>query len=445
MISTNRTEGVAGAIVLTVTVDKEDLQDYLREVEKRFANELRMDGFRPGKIPREVLIAKVGEARIREEALEYTVQNSFIEIISQERLDVADHFDLAVVENTSERLVYKISVILYPDVTLGTYKGLCIERMPVHVSDDEVNKVIENLLQSRVKITLVNRPARLEDRVEVDFTVTDNGTVIEGGHSENHPLILGRGSFVPGFEEAIIGMIVGEQKDFELTMPSDYHEVSIRGKKLAFHVFLKQVAERVIPKLTDEFVAILGKTFKTVADVRVNIHAGLTLEGEAKERDRVRLDLLNQVIKASGIIAPPRLIERQLDSMLRDLRQDLAGKGLNLDQYLEHLKKTEADLRAEWHERAQQQVKLNAVVRAIAKAEKLSVDESDVDEQLQLTLERYVHNQAKGEYKALKDVDADGLRSRIADGLVVEKVFEFIEQHAHGIETPINNFSSSTT
>ena len=266
------------------------------------------------------------------------------------------------------------------------------------------------------------------DRVEVDFTIKDNGTVIEGGRSENHPVILGDGQFVPGFEEQIVGMEKSGTKHFSLKIPADYYQKTIAGKELDFEVAVKKVEDRTVPKLDDEFAKSLGN-FHSLKELEASINQGLTTEKETKEKDRVHLAILEKIASATEVKVPPELIENRLDAMLRDLDNELHQKRMELGLYLAHIKKTQDELRREWRPKAELQAKMGLIARAIAKKEDLSVGEEEVNQELQIVLQQYIMSGQGGTgSEALQNIDPEKLKSKIRDTLLNEKVFEFLEK-----------------
>ncbi len=415
-------------IKLVVNLDKKDLLSCVEEAEKRLARNVKLGGFRPGKAPKDMVRKAVGEEKIREEALQMAVQSSLTKVMADEKLDVLDRVSFEIKENSPEKLVYWATFLIFPELVLGEYEGLGIKRNAVVVSDAEVKKVLDEVLKSRTVFNEIKRPAQIGDRVEVDFTIKDNGTIIEGGKSENHPVILGDGKFVPGFEEQIVGMEKGGTKHFSLKIPADYYQKTIAGKELDFEVAVKRVEDKIVPKLDDEFVKSLGN-FHSLKELEASVNQGLTLEKETKEKDRVRVAILEKIAATTEVKVPPELIENRLDAMLRDLDNELHQKGMELGLYLAHIKKTQDELRREWRPKAELQAKMGLIARTIAKKEKLSVGEEGVNQELQIVLQQYIMSgQGGAGPEALQNIDPEGLKSKIRDTLLNEKVFEFLEK-----------------
>lgn len=414
-------------VEIRVELGKEELAGYVSRAETELAQNITIEGFRPGKAPKELIRNKVGEAKIREEALSLAIQSSLSEALRKESLDILEKVDFKIEENSPEKLVYKATFQLFPDLQLGDYKSLSIKKNSVVVASTEISAVLEDVAKSRVVLTEVERPARKGDRVEVDFNIKDEGKEIEGGKSENHPIVLGDGNFVPGFEDNILGMKTGEAKTFKLKIPPDYYQKAIAGKELDFEVNLKKVEDRVLPKMDDDFAKTLGN-FKTMEEVKDSIRQGLTMEKEAKEKDRVRIAILKKIGESTKVEVPAVLIEKRTDVMIQDLDNELHQRGMELGLYLAQLKKTQDDLRKDWRPQAEEQVKMSLIARAIAKAESLKVEERDVDQEMRVILDQYVTRQPNSE-EAVRNIDTGELKGKVHDMLLNEKVFDFLEKN----------------
>lgn len=416
-------------VELLVDLNKEDLLSYAEETEKKLAQEVELKGFRAGKAPKEMIRKKVGEDKIREESLNLAVQSSLAAVLSEQKLNVIDQADFKILENSKDRLAYRVVLMIFPDVKLGGYKEWDIKRHAINVTDNDIDNVLQNLLKSRITLKEADRAARVGDSVEVDFTIKDKGSVIEGGRSENHPVILGEGKFLAGFEDQIAGMKSGENKNFSLKVPGDYYQKSIAGKDLDFEVAVKRVEDRIIPKLDDEFARSLGN-FQNLGELRANVKKGLLIEKEEKEKDKFRQEILEKIISKTAVEIPEILVGRRLDAMIREFDGELHQRGMELGPYLAHLKKTEDDLKKDWRPRAEFQVKASLVIQTIAKEESLKVSEEEINNELQTVLQQFlIGKQGGGGSEALEDIDPAELKGKIHNLLLNEKVFDFLEKH----------------
>lgn len=405
---------------------------YAAETEKRLAKEIKVEGFRPGKAPKEMVRKQLGEQAIKKEAFNLAIQLSLAKALAEQKLDILDQSDFKVKENSAERLIFTVNLLVFPEVKLGPYQDLNIKKNSVVVTEAEINEVLGDIVKSRTTLKDVDRPAKLGDRVEVDFEVRDQGVLIEGGKSENHPVILGENKFIPGFEEQLVGLKAGEGKEFSLTAPADYYQKAVAGKELTFHITLKKVNEMAIPKVDDELARMLGR-FASKDDLLANIRDGLTLEKEAKEKERLRLALLKQVAEKTKVEIPAVLVEKRLSAMIQGFDNELHQKGMELGLYLAHIKKTQDDLKRDWRGRAEEQVKLDLIAGAIAKEEKLHISDDEVAQELQAVLQQYMASSSPDGGpgpgpEMLQNIDPEQLKNRIRSVLLNEKVFEFLEK-----------------
>jgi len=414
-------------VELTVNLEKGDLLPYVAQVKDYLTKKVKIDGFRPGRAPQEKVLSRIDENKVREESLRVAVESSLSDVLAREGLEVIRQLDFKIKENSSERLIYQTRLLIFPKFTLGNYKGLGIKRRKITVTESEVKSAIDELVDLRTVFNEVERPAQKGDRVEVDFTVRYKGEVIEGGISENHPLILGKGKFVPGFEENLIGMSKGETKHFTLKIPADFYQKSIADKVLDFEVVMKKVEDRIVPNLDDDFARSLGN-FGSLKDLMASIKEGLTMEKEIKERDRVRLAILTKIASTTDIEIPRLLVEERLDKMIQDLDSELHQRGLELGLYLAKINKTQDELKRDWRPQAESQVKMNLITKAVAKEEKLRVEDEEVEEELEIILQRYLLSEGKDGVELLHEIDTSELKNKIRDTLLNEKVLEFLEK-----------------
>lgn len=414
-------------VELIVDLNKEDLLAYTEEVEKNLAKEMKMEGFRPGKAPKEFVRKQIGEEKLREEALHFAVETSLARVLNKEKLEILDQLNFKIKENSSERFIYQVVLLVSPEVKLGDYKNLGVEKHPVAVATEEVEKVLKEIQRTRATLKEVDRPARLGDKVEVDFIIRDRDAIIEGGQSENHPVILGEGNFVPGFEAQIVEMKTGEKKSFSLKIPQDYYQKTIAGKELNFEVALKKVEDRSLPELDDNFAKTTGR-FQNLAELKTNVKENLLLEKEEKEKDKARRVILEKVAAATPIEIPEVLINRQLDAMIQGLDNELHQRGMELGPYLAHLKKTQNDLKKDWKKQAEEQVKTILITKTIAKEEHLGVTEEEIGRELQAVLQQYVGDKEGAGPEALRNINPEELKARISAALLNEKVLQFLEQ-----------------
>jgi len=309
-------------------------------------------------------------------------------------------------------------------IDLANYKGIKVRRKNLEISQDEINKILDYLQQSRAKIITVNGPAKKGNRVEIDFEVRHGGTRIEDGVSKNHPLILGEGRFLPGFEEKIEGMKAGEERNFFLKVPENWSDKRICDKNLDFTVKMNLVQEREIPDLNNEFAKSLGN-FDSLDILKKSISEGLMGEKEAKERQRIRLELIEKVADNSKMEIPAELIEQELEVMEKELKFTVEGLGLDFEKYLNEIRKTREELKKDWQIQAEKRVGIAVCLKAIADKENINVSEEEINERVNQDLKNYQNTE-----EAKKNIDHRALREYTKEVLRNEKVFGLLEKEA---------------
>lgn len=410
-------------IEMTVELVKEDLVEYIRSAEDSLGQEVVIDGFRPGKAPREVIRKQVGEAKILETALQAAIQRSLGQIIEENKLDVIEASEISVKENSADKLVYTVKLEVFPEVKLPILAGVKVKRREVLVTNEEVDKALETVKASRAVLVDTTDSAGKGDRVEVDFEVKNDGVLIDGGESKNHPVTIGKENFIPGFEDQLIGMKKGEHKEFSLVAPADFANKEIAGKKLDFFVTVKDIKKVTIPELNDAFAKSLGK-FENVDQLMLNIRDGLTEEKKDKENQRVRLEIMNEIIAQATCVVSSEMVEDQLTTMIQNFDQDLHRHDMELGLYLAKIGKTQDDIKKEWRPEAERQVKMALVLHSLAKENNIEVSREEVDQ----ALEELIQTTMLRDGGASPNIDMNRMRSAIQSRLMNEKTFSFLEK-----------------
>ena len=411
---------------LQVELSSVELRGYVSEAEQFLGSQITIDGFRPGKAPGEVVRGKVGEQRLREEALQRAVSRSLANVANAEELDIVDQTDFKVEKNNVEEFSYHVRLSVIPPVNLAKYTGLGIHKKDVSVSKDEVDVTLGEIRQSRAVFREETRPAQVGDRVEVNFNILLDGKQIEGGESQNHPLTIGKNSFVPGFDEQIVGLSAGQKKNFQLSLPSDYYQKNIAGKTIEINLELVKIESPQVPELNDEFARGLGK-FISLEELRQNVKQGLLAEKEEKEKERIQLEIIDKIISDSTLPVPPLLVERQLEGLVANFDRSLHQRGLELGLYLAHIKKTQDELKESWRPQALRQVQINLILRHVAKDKKIDVLDQEVEQEVKGQLESFVSHKSSAT-EDIKNIDVDALKQDVYNSLLRRKIFDFLEK-----------------
>jgi len=265
----------------------------------------------------------------------------------------------------------------------------------VEIKEEEIDKEMENIAKSRVQHVPVEREARDGDNVILDFTVKQSGVPIENGTSKNHPLILGKGAFIPGFEENVLGMKAGESKEFELKFPKDYHAKNLAGKAAQFEVKLNAVEERKSPELSDELARSLGK-FKDLADMRKNVAEGMEEEKQHELKEKRRTEIVEALVEFLEVEIPEVLIHEELHKMIGEFEMQLQGMGMTFDQYLEKISKKVDDIEKEWEPQAIKRIKAALALEEVCKESEIEIPGEEIEAEMNKTL---------AQYKKVKDVE----------------------------------------
>jgi len=413
-----------------ITVAWSSWEKYLDKAAEEVSQELKFPGFRPGKAPRSMVEQKVGIGVLMNNAAEKAVQKSCRDFIIQEKLDVLGSPAVEIEElAVGKDLVYKAVVAVMPSATVKDKYKAEIKKINAEfvtkssaATEKEIEHELKHLANSRVKLITVNRAVANNDSVEIDFSVTVDGKVIEGGESKKHPLVVGKGVFIPGFEENLIGMTAGEEKEFELSFSQDYHKKDLAGKAAIFKVMVGLVQERQTPEIDDYFAKSLG-SFDSLEALKKNIKEGITHEKEQKLGEEKRTQYLDKIVENIEVELPEVMIKEEVKKMLLEFEQQTQSMGMNLDQYLAQLKKEKKDLEKDWEPQAEKRVKSALALREIVKMEEIKIEAAEIESEMNKTVQYY-----KNVKDFEKNVDMERLYSYTKGVLENEEVFKMLEK-----------------
>lgn len=417
-------------IEFELTVPWNVWEKYLDEAASEASKEIKIEGFRPGKAPRNLVEQKVGPAVLLNSAAQRAVKKAYVDFILQEKIEAIGSPKIEITKLAEgNNLEFKAVVSVMPGIEIDEKYKKEIKKIneehknkPVEVKEDDVNLEIEKLANSRVKLVTVLREARKNDSVEIDFDVLREGVPIENGSSKNHPLILGRGVFIPGFEDNIIGMKEGEEKEFELNFPEEYHKKDLAGKPAKFKVKLNLVQERQTPEINDEFAKTLGK-FNNLEELKKNVREGLEHEQGHAQKDKKREGYVDAIIASAKVDLPEILVHEEIHKMLDEFSYQTQMMGMTIDAYLDKIGKKKAELEKDWEPQAEKRVKSALALKKIAEAESIKAEAKEVEEEMNKTLAYY-----KNVKDMEKNIDMERLYNYSKNVLENEKVFEFLEK-----------------
>ena len=407
---------------LIVELDRNDLKSYIDKTELELGKDFQLDGFRKGKAPKDLLKKNLDAKQVLEFALDMAMKDSLAQITGKEKLDVLNVSKIEVKENTADKLVYKVTLTLFPEIKIQDFSKFKVATRAVQAEQKDVDETLETIKASRSILRDKDGTVQNGDRVEVDFEVRHDGQILEGGISKNHPLIIGGRGFIPGFEEQLVGMKKEETKNFSLTAPADYFYKEIAGKKLDFSVKLNEIKRVIRPEINDDFAKSLGH-FANVLELKENIKIGLAQEKNTKERQKLRLQILDNIISQSKIEVPDNLLSKQLDVMISDFDHTLHDKGMELGLYLAKIGKTQEELKKDWIKEAEKQAKISIVLRKIAKDRRLNATQEEVEEMANQVIQAAIMRGEVGQ----NDVDPVQIKENVTSRIINEKTLNYIE------------------
>ncbi len=378
-------------VEITVEVEAREVKKFLPQAAALLSRELNIKGFRPGKAPLALIEQKVGRQQIWEEAVRQGLPHFLSQAIVATKVEVLGRPQMSVQKIAPENsLVFKVVFAVMPAVALGDYQKVRIAKTKVKKAKrEDVDKLLHQLVQMRVRLSPVSRPALKGDFVTIDFKTYLKNVPLEGGADKNHGFILGQGQFVSGFEDHLVGMRKGEEKEFTLKVPPDYFQKKMAGRLVRFYVKMQGVQKRVLPAINDHFAQGLGPHFKSLAELKKGLHENLTEEKIARAQEKDELRLLEKICGCAQVEIPSVLIESEKERMLSELGADLKQQGIKFEDYLQSIKKSSEDLKKGWEEQARKRLKTSLILREIARCEKITVTRKEIEQEINSTLRHY--------------------------------------------------------
>ena len=374
-------------VALTIETSAEEFEAAVNKAYLKMRGKINVPGFRVGKAPRKIIEKMYGAEVFYEEAVNIILPDAYEDAVKEQGLETVGYPQVELESCTKDGVVFKCTVAVYPEVKLGQYKGLEAPKAEVKVAAADVNARLKEMADRNSRLVSVERAVKKGDTADIDFEGFDNGVAFDGGKGENFDLEIGSGSFVPGFEDQLIGMKAGEEKDIDITFPENYTP-ELAGKPVVFHVKVNEVKVKELPAIDDEFAKDVSE-FDTLKDLKADIKKKMTAE-RTEAAQRAFEDVLMAKV-AEGVEAdiPQEMVELQAERMMEQFKQQLASQGIPFDQYLQMTGTTEADFRKQADGPAAEQVKMDLAVEAIIKAEGLEASDEDVENEMKSVAEKY--------------------------------------------------------
>ena len=374
-------------VALTIETSAEEFEAAVNKAYLKMRGKINVPGFRVGKAPRKIIEKMYGAEVFYEEAVNIILPDAYEAAVKEQELDVVGYPEVELESCTKDGVVFKCTVAVYPEVKLGQYKGLEAPKAEVKVAAADVNARLKEMADRNSRLVSVDRAVKKGDTADIDFEGFDNGVAFDGGKGENFDLEIGSGSFVPGFEDQLIGMKAGEEKDIDITFPENYTP-ELAGKPVVFHVKVNEVKVKEVPAIDDEFAKDVSE-FDTLKDLKADIKKKLTAERTEAAQRAFEDVLMAKVAEGVEADVPHEMVDLQAEQMTEGFKQQLAAQGIPFDQYLKMTNTTEADFKSQAYGPAEQQVKMDLAISAIVKAENLEASDDEVEAEMKKVADKY--------------------------------------------------------
>ncbi|MCR5093862.1 MAG: trigger factor [Lachnospiraceae bacterium] len=412
--------------VLTVEVDEATFEKAIDKVYHASKGRINVPGFRKGKAPRKMIEKLYGQTIFYDDAANDVVDDTYSEAAEQSGEDIVSLPEIEIVQKESGKpLIYKATVALRPPVKLGKYKGLKADKIDDTVTDEELDAEIERVRKLNGRsVDVTDRPVENGDTVSLDYEGFVDGVAFEGGKGENHPLTIGSGAFIPGFEEKLIGAEIEKPLDVEVTFPEEYHEKSLAGKAAVFKCVVHSIREKELPELNDEYASDISE-FETFAEYKEDVKKKLS-DKKREEEEKKREDaLLDEVVADSEVELPDAMVDSNIELMLRDYARNLRYQGLSLEQYFQYTGQTLDGMREQMRPDTIKRLKGSLVLEAIAVEEGLKTTDEEFAEEIKKRAE-----EAHMEADKYEGMLSNGQKREMKENMEIDKAMKFIVAQA---------------
>ena len=413
----------ANEVKMEITIEAEKFENAIKKVYFKNAKYFNIPGFRKGKAPQNIVEKYYGKEIFYEDAFNEIAGEEYEKAIEESKLEVVGkpQIDIVTMEKGQD-LVFTAVVATKPEVELGKYKGIEIEKIEYNVEESDIDNNLKQMQEKNARVISVETPVENGNIAVIDFEGFVDGKAFEGGKGENYSLEIGSGSFIPGFEDQVIGMKIDEEKDINVKFPDEYFSKDLAGKDATFKVKVHEIKKKELPELDDEFAKDVSE-FDTLKELKDSIKERLVKENEQKAKYEKEDAVMKVVTEGMKVDIPTGMVEVEVDNMVKDMEQRMSYQGLKLEQYLKMLNKTEAEFRKDYEPQAIEAIKSRLALEAIIKSEKIEATEKDVKEKLE--------EMAKNYGKTAEELEKnDNIKEYIKQGIENEKAIEFLVENA---------------
>ena len=411
---------------LTIEVPASDLEKALQSAYKKQKNKISLPGFRKGKVPRQMIEKMYGAEIFFDDAANEIIPKAYADAYDECELEIVSRPEINIVQiEKGKPFIFTAEVATKPEVTLGEYKGLEVDKVSTRVTQKEVEAKIEEEAEKNARtVTVEDRAVQDGDEVILDFEGFVDGEAFEGGKGENYPLTIGSGSFIPGFEEQLVGAEAEKEVEVKVTFPEDYHAEELKGKEAVFKCTVHEIKAKELPEIDDEFAAEVSE-FDTLdeykADVKAKIKEQKATDGKRKQEDQA----VEQAIKNASYEIPDAMVDTQISQMANDFAQRIQSQGLTMEQYYQFTGMTEEKMNEEFKPQAVKRIETRLVLEAIAKAENIEISDEKLDEEIAKMAEAY-----KMEADKLKEFMGDAEKKQMKEDMAVQEAVTFLVENA---------------
>ena len=411
-------------VKLSFVIEAEKFDEAMKKVYAKTAKYFTIPGFRKGKAPMQMVEKQYGTEIFHEDTFNELVPDIFDAAIKENNIQAVSQPDIDITQiGKGKDLIFTAVVQVKPEIKLGKYKGIELEKIEYNVSDHDIEHELGHMAEHNARLVSVeDRPVEKGDIAVIDFEGSIDGVPFEGGKAEKHELGIGSKTFIPGFEDQVIGMKINEEKDINVKFPEEYFSKDLAGKDATFKVKLHEIKEKKLPELDDEFAKDVSE-FDTLQQLKESIKEKMQAENDHKAKHETESAAIEAVAKNTKIDIPSGMIETEVDAMIRDLEQQLAYQGINVEQYLHIMNKTRKDLEDNYKEQAERNIVSRLILEEIIKAEKIEATDEEIAEKIKEMAKSY----GRKEEDLTKN---ESLKEYIANTIKTEKAIELIIKNA---------------
>ena len=413
----------ANEVKLEITIEAEKFENAIKKVYFQNAKYFNIPGFRKGKAPQNIVEKYYGKEIFYEDAFNDIAGEEYEKAVEENKIDVVSKPEIDIVKmEKGQDLVFTAVVQTKPEVELGKYKGIEIPKIEYNVTDADIDAEVKKMQEKNARMISVETPVENGNTVVIDFEGFVDGVAFEGGKAENHELEIGSGTFIPGFEDQIIGMKIDEEKDINVKFPEEYFSKDLAGKDATFKVKVHEIKKKELPELDDEFAKDVSE-FDTLAELKDSIKERLEKSNKEKEKYEKQEAVMRAIVDDMKVDIPSGMVELEVDNMVKDMEQRMSYQGLKLEQYLKMINKTEEEFRKEYEPQAIEAIKSRLALEAIIKNEKIEATEEEIKDKIKEMAENYGR-------KAEDLENNENIKDYIKQGIESEKAINFLVENS---------------